>query len=256
METFPRYWPFVRGIHRPPVNSPHKGQWRGVLMFSLICAWINGWVNNGEAGDLRRYGAHYNVTVMSRISIKPLRSVYLSKPTRLIATGIQHFKMLFATIVWFKINIVITKKYPLLPAFRYKPVCRWCWFAWGRGRRGVAWGVWWNGAAPDPSTFHTPGEGGDWKGNCLVQTTHYSLMTPCDVMGLFQHWFRQWLPEPMLIYHHYNAVAFIWGHFHRYKSLNETFKSQPHLLGDCEITNWLIRTMKSPHNTFDMVMMG
>ena len=36
---FPRYWPFVRGIHRLPVNSPHKGQWRGALMFSLICAW-------------------------------------------------------------------------------------------------------------------------------------------------------------------------------------------------------------------------
>ena len=34
---FPRYWPFVRGIHLPPVNSPHKGQWRGALMFSLIC---------------------------------------------------------------------------------------------------------------------------------------------------------------------------------------------------------------------------
>ena len=32
---FPRYWPFVRGIHRPPVNSPNKGQWRGALMFSL-----------------------------------------------------------------------------------------------------------------------------------------------------------------------------------------------------------------------------
>ena len=55
---FPRYWPFVRGIHRSPVNSPHKGHWRGALMFSLICVWINGWVNNGEAGDLRRYRAH------------------------------------------------------------------------------------------------------------------------------------------------------------------------------------------------------
>ena len=39
---FPRYWPFVRGIHRPPVNSPHKRQWRGALLFSLICAWITG----------------------------------------------------------------------------------------------------------------------------------------------------------------------------------------------------------------------
>ena len=48
---FPHYWPFVRGIHRSPVNSPHKGQWHGAYMFSLICAWINGWVNNREAGD-------------------------------------------------------------------------------------------------------------------------------------------------------------------------------------------------------------
>ena len=61
---FPRYWPYVRGIHRSPVNSPHKGQWRRALMFSLICAWINGWVNNRDAGDLRRYRAHYDVTAM------------------------------------------------------------------------------------------------------------------------------------------------------------------------------------------------
>ena len=58
------YWPFVRGIHRSPVNSPHKGQWRGALIFSLICVWINGWVNNSEASDLRRYRAHYDVTIM------------------------------------------------------------------------------------------------------------------------------------------------------------------------------------------------
>ena len=61
---FPRYWPFVLGIHRSPLISPHKGQWRGALMFSLICACINGWVNNGEAGDLRCHRAHYDVTVM------------------------------------------------------------------------------------------------------------------------------------------------------------------------------------------------
>ena len=61
---FPRYWPFVRGIHRSPVNSPHKGQWRGALMFTLTCARINGWVNNRDAGDLRRYRAHYDVIVM------------------------------------------------------------------------------------------------------------------------------------------------------------------------------------------------
>ena len=43
---FPRYWPFVRGI------------------FSLSWAWINGWVSNREAGDLRRHRTHYDVTVM------------------------------------------------------------------------------------------------------------------------------------------------------------------------------------------------
>ena len=109
---------FVWGIHRGPVNSPHKwsvtrkmfrfddvimvtgrhrrwgvgvewchwwcwcwyvdvmmllhymqgdaviGQWRGALMFSLISAWTTGWVNNRNAGDLRRHPAHYDVTVM------------------------------------------------------------------------------------------------------------------------------------------------------------------------------------------------
>ena len=61
---FPRYRPFVRGIHQWLVNSQHKGYWHGALMFSLICTWINGWVNNREAGDLRRHRAHYDVIVM------------------------------------------------------------------------------------------------------------------------------------------------------------------------------------------------
>ena len=63
---FPLYWPFVRGIHRSPVNSPQKGQWRGALMYSLICVWINGWVNNREADDFRSYHAYYDVTVMTK----------------------------------------------------------------------------------------------------------------------------------------------------------------------------------------------
>ena len=65
---FPRYWPLVRGIHRSPVtpvNSTHKGQWRGALILSLICVWTNAWVNNRDAGDLRRYRAHYDVMVMT-----------------------------------------------------------------------------------------------------------------------------------------------------------------------------------------------
>ena len=55
---------WLRGIHRSPVNSPHTDQWRGALMFSSICAWTNGWVNNRDAGYLRRHRPHYDVTVI------------------------------------------------------------------------------------------------------------------------------------------------------------------------------------------------
>ena len=87
---FPSYWPFVRRIHRSPVNSPHKGQWRGALMFSLICVWMNGLVNTREAGDLRRHRAHYDVIVMlwlfaySRWQSAAGRLLYLCASTALI----------------------------------------------------------------------------------------------------------------------------------------------------------------------------
>ena len=61
---FPRNWPFVRGIHRSRWIPHTKASDAELLMFSLICARINGWVNNGEAGDLRRHHAHYDVNVM------------------------------------------------------------------------------------------------------------------------------------------------------------------------------------------------
>ena len=55
---FPHYWAFVRGIHRSPVNSLHKGQWRGALVFSLICAWMSkqswGWWFETPSRSLRR----------------------------------------------------------------------------------------------------------------------------------------------------------------------------------------------------------
>ena len=76
---FPRYWPSVRGIQRPPVNSPHKRQWRGALTFSLICARINGWINNRKAGDLRRNHAHYDVSVMNEPCSEVFMLLDLSK---------------------------------------------------------------------------------------------------------------------------------------------------------------------------------
>ena len=61
---FLHYWPFVRGIHWSPVDSPHKDQWSGALMFASIYAWTNDWANNRDTGDLRCHHAHYDTTVM------------------------------------------------------------------------------------------------------------------------------------------------------------------------------------------------
>ena len=58
------------------VDSPHKGQWRGALMLSLICAIRSGWGNNRDAGDLRRHHPHYDITALSirtaRWHLKPV----------------------------------------------------------------------------------------------------------------------------------------------------------------------------------------
>ena len=69
LETFPRYWPFVRAIHRSPMDSPHKGQWRGALVFFFICAWTNGWANNRDVETpWRSLWRHYNVEFHFRFS--------------------------------------------------------------------------------------------------------------------------------------------------------------------------------------------
>ena len=62
METFSALLAISAG--NSPVPGKFPAQRPVTLMFSLIWAWINGWVNNREAGDLRRYRAHYDVTVM------------------------------------------------------------------------------------------------------------------------------------------------------------------------------------------------
>ena len=104
---FPRYWPFVRGIHRWPVNSPHKGQWRGALIFSLIWAWTKGWVNNHDAGDLRCCCTHYDIIVM------PISMVAILN--HLILHPLKHWFIMISiyyclkTFCLFKIVIVIQK---------------------------------------------------------------------------------------------------------------------------------------------------
>ena len=64
MEAFSALLAICAGNSPVPVNSPHRGQWRGALMSPLICTWINSSVNNREASVLRRNRAHYDVNVM------------------------------------------------------------------------------------------------------------------------------------------------------------------------------------------------
>ena len=58
METFPALLTLCG------VDSTHQGQWCGLLMFSLICAWTNGWASNRDYVEWRRHCAHYDVAVM------------------------------------------------------------------------------------------------------------------------------------------------------------------------------------------------
>ena len=147
---FPRYWPFVRGIHRSPVNSPHKGQWRGALMFSLICVRINGWVNNRYAGDLRRHQVHYDVivtityqTIVSQTSASVTDTFAESRtwikdhtPQKTVCIRRQYHEH--------GLSIYITELYEVVITFHALDTRFWCWSPhewnwWFLGRIEAEW---------------------------------------------------------------------------------------------------------------------
>ena len=106
-------WPYERGIHQSPVNSPHKGQWCGDLLFSLICVWTNGWVNNRDAGDLRHNHAHYDVTAMS--NGKTMLKAAKTFPAMIVHRTV---KVTTCLSIWPQTIVVITlTPYMLLPLF-------------------------------------------------------------------------------------------------------------------------------------------
>ena len=77
---------------------PQTGQWRGALMLSLICAWINRWVNNREAGDLRLHRAHYDINAMllwcidSRACAAVARTVLVVRASQYMGDGMVKYK--------------------------------------------------------------------------------------------------------------------------------------------------------------------
>ena len=126
---FPRYWPFVRGIHRSAVNFSHKGQWRGTLMFTLICARINGWVNNCEAGDLRRHRVHCDVIVMYSFVYVRKGGPFLhyeKKSNYLCHFGVEELCKLWIHMYLFEtIQHVVIFVYPKTKAIAGHPLTQW-----------------------------------------------------------------------------------------------------------------------------------
>ena len=118
MATFPCYWPSC-GIL---IEFSHKGQWRGALVFSLICAWTSGWWNSREAGDLRRHRAHYDcnglLTSVSRchkIAFTLIFSSHRGKSRYMYPFNIQIQHFISQTSIFFyKLGFLLgNQSYPL-----------------------------------------------------------------------------------------------------------------------------------------------
>ena len=118
---FLRYWLFVRGIHRLSLNSPRKGQWHRALMFSLICAWINGWVNNRESDAPRfalkkvfrkcceEHPAGKNKQLLhSRYSILDKQNTYMITTCRIFLSEIQKKNVLIKCDTFVRLSTFYT----------------------------------------------------------------------------------------------------------------------------------------------------
>ena len=127
METFSALLTLCAG-NSPVTSEFPKGWWCGALMFSLICAWINGWVNNCAAGDLRRHRAHYDGSVMAviaRPNITWVCACYKNDWGKIRIRGYIHKRQIYIQYIspsrasygvsfvrtWVKIDRVITAPY-------------------------------------------------------------------------------------------------------------------------------------------------
>ena len=108
---FPHCWPFVSGIHRSrwfPLTKASDVKLWYILIYSLICAWINGCANNGDAGDLWRHSAHYDVAVMILLRLLLLLLVIMIVILRMLTMIIIIITIVIIIFV-VMVVIIITK---------------------------------------------------------------------------------------------------------------------------------------------------
>ena len=122
---FPRYWAFVWGIHRPPVNSSHKGQCSGALMFSFICAWTNNWVNNRDAGDLRR--TRFWWALFHLQSICPME-IHMKDMDKTNHCYIFFYVYIYTCLYWWKIRPAATQQQAMINIVIYSNPGSWRWY--------------------------------------------------------------------------------------------------------------------------------
>ena len=161
-------------LHWSPMKSSHKGQWLGALMFSLICAWINGWVNNREAGDLRRHCSHYDVIVMIINRPAKLQSRCTNWSLAVapyVLNGLSNFRKKKRPPFW---QTIFSIAFAWMKVIKFRFKFHWNMFLWVQFTISQPW-YYLNQYWPD-SKKHKYGTRGRWvEGNIIIQCAVLSV---------------------------------------------------------------------------------
>ena len=185
------------------MNSPHKGQWRGALMFSLICVWINGWVNNREAGDLRRHRTHYDVIVMLTwftIIISVAWSTIAGVVVLIIIAGTIETRIAFTLIyIWEQKE----KNNTTIKTMTYRGLTN-----WGRDKMAAIF-------------QSTVSNGFSWMKMYEFRLKFHWSLLPRIQLTIFQHWFRSWLGADQMTSYYLNQWWLVYWCIYASLGLNE-----------------------------------
>ena len=124
METFSALLAICAG--NSPVTGEIPTQRPVTRRFDIFLTWINSWVNNREAGNLRRHRAHYDVTVM-----KLLTQSAPTVPVKKWLVAYHNTISLQFTVKWnlchaTRYNSVVIREYLEIDWCRYRYQLKYC----------------------------------------------------------------------------------------------------------------------------------